>query len=495
MTAADNTNLTTTGPNEDSALTAVQGMIGDADGITTFTPTWQWSVADTGGGAYANITTATAATFTPLQEHVGKFIRVCAAFADDGGNNETRCWTSVAAVANVADRPVGGDSAIMVPDNASSAAPYLFARADFPFSDEDGNTLDGIYIVSVPTRGILADAFLDGSSLSTHCTANPRCIRANNFLDVTEVDYLAYYPDANPAVGAGYATFTYRVRDNGGRATRADEAAEAATLTIDIINSRGQAAAGKPTVYRPIPLLAALTPIGAVSNEDVMLTASVRGITEPNGIDTDTLQWQWYQAPAPASGAPADADYGPIAGATGATFTPLQAQGGMHIRACAFFMDKHAAPASEGGTVASPALCSDAARISSINDAPVSSDDSVTVSIRATENAPYAFKVSDFPYMDEEGDSLTAITIKTLPSVGTLRVGGSPASVDHIVMADNIGAITYYPASDQLAQPNYASFTFTVSDGALSSATHMMTIHLAERLRLRLRVFLEGPLR
>ncbi len=45
-----------------------------------------------------NIPGAASATFAPMQGQAGKLLRVCAAFDDDDGGSEMRCWTSVAPV-------------------------------------------------------------------------------------------------------------------------------------------------------------------------------------------------------------------------------------------------------------------------------------------------------------------------------------------------------------------------------------------------------------
>ncbi len=161
VTAADGTNLTTTGPNEDNALTAAQGTIGDtADGLTVFTPTWQWSQADAPvsgtptESAYIDITntTSTEAMFTPLQVHVGKFIRACATFEDDASNSETRCWSSVAAVVNVDDLPVAQDNTIEIPLGTAS---YAFSSDDFTFFDEDDDDIGGVVIETQPATALV----------------------------------------------------------------------------------------------------------------------------------------------------------------------------------------------------------------------------------------------------------------------------------------------------------------------------------------------------
>ncbi len=493
VTAADGTDLTMLsesaigpgiGPNEDSQLTATKGSITDPDGIATFTPTWAWqqAVAPASGapaaGDYSAIAGATASTFTPLQVHVGQFLRVCATFDDDAGNSETRC-RGIGTVVNVIDRPVGGDSNVNVPDIASSADPYLFTRADFPFSDEDGHALNGIYVVSAPARGTLT-LVVDGLPPSTDCTANSRCVRANNFLNITQVDSLAYYPDANPTVGAGYATFTYRVRDDGGRSSRADEAADAATLTINITDSSVQvAASGNPTPY---------SVVGTPYDQNTELIASTRGITEPNGIDADTLRWEWQSS---VSG---NDPFAAISGASGDRFTPRQAHVNLYIRVCASFRDRH--PTAE--TVEGP-LCSVATRVNDINFAPTCADASVNVSIAATATNPYFFKVSDFPFMDEDGDKLAILNIAA-PDKGTLHLeGGSrPISRGTRIPTSSVPRLTYYPPEgNHDVTPNFATFPFRVIDGTGSADSEecTMTINLVERLRLRLRLFLEGPLR
>ena len=158
--AADNADLATVGPNEDSLLTAARGTIMDDDGIATFTPSWAWHVGDSADGDFMAIAAATGATFRPLQTHVGKFIRVCASFDDDDSNRETRCWTSAAAVANVNDDPTGsvaivnkggnGVAATVATEDTlvyigiTSMAGSIFDEDGLPFIMEPDNALRSI---------------------------------------------------------------------------------------------------------------------------------------------------------------------------------------------------------------------------------------------------------------------------------------------------------------------------------------------------------------
>ncbi len=465
VTAADNTNLTTMGPKEDSVLTAVRGSINDDNDLTTFTPTWQWSIADTSDGAYADISTATAATFTPLQEHVGKFVRACATFNDDDNNRETRCWTSVAAVVNVNDAPVASNNTIFVPVGGT----YTFSAGDFPFTDEDGDALSQVIFGTVGA----------GSTTLSGSDVNP----IGNASDGVLASGIVGYAPATGAttVMAPYTTFTFSV--SAGGITGGDASANV-TMTIDLVAATQAAATGAPTVTAASGSTA--------YNEDVELTASVTGVTDANGIVTHTRNWQWQSAAAQAS------TYTAIAGAAAAKFTPESEHVGRYIRVCLSFTDGI-------GTNEGP-LCSVGTVIAATNDAPASGDSSVDVPLTATAADPYVFQASDFPFMDEEdGTTLHGVDIISAVATGkgTLRYTDMTGTLsgrdleDGNLTAAKLSGLTYYPPATAVAGPNFATFTFRVSDAdGGRSENHTMTINLISvDIRLRLRLFLEGPLR
>ncbi len=190
-------------------------------------PTYAWQQSATQGGPYANIpgtggTGPNARLLTPAQEHVGLYLRVCLTFDDLLGHEETVC-TEGTRVSNISDAPVGRSTIVKVANTARSARPHRFSRSNFPISDEDGDTINGIRITSLPTAGTLVLAGGTGPA-----------IVAGAALTLTELDDLAYYPDDGAPVGAGYAAFTYRVRDTGADGP-ATEASRDATLTIDLV--------------------------------------------------------------------------------------------------------------------------------------------------------------------------------------------------------------------------------------------------------------------
>ncbi len=477
-------------PPEDSTVTLRALDIEDPDGVDNLgsTISWQWSHDNQGDGNFAIIEDNTDATWTPRQEHVGSRIRVCAMFDDDDGNRENLCLTTEP-VANTNDAPVVVDSRISVSVGANESAPYKFRPQDFTFDDDDDDSLAAIMVRNLPidSLGMSAGTLTLSGNALTSATV-PTTVTAAQL----EAGALAYWPASGQQpspvddLEVVYGRFGFLVTDDGdgpGGDPAADKtSARSGFARIRLAQAEQAAAAGGPQVSVPNVVLA------SVYAEGSELRARIHGIAEPNGIDESTLTWQWQQS-ASASGGFAN-----IAGATAAAFvlTQAQARAGRHIRACAAFMDHHATPRREGP------LCGASVRI---NAAPRALPSTVLVSTSTTAAAPYAFKASDFRFADADGGALASITITGAPNKGTLLIDGdalvtSGSGQNNVVDVSDIPTLTYYQDADgtEPAQ-NYASFRFTVSDGIESSAAATMRIDLGDSLRLRLRVFLEGPLR
>ncbi|WP_367608463.1 beta strand repeat-containing protein [Legionella sp. W05-934-2] len=97
------------------------------------------------------------------------------------------------------------------------------------------------------------------------------------------------------------------------------------------------------------------------------------------------------------------------------------------------------------------------------NDAPTNLDSLITT----TEDTPYAFNATDFPFSDvDSGDSLQAVKITSLPGQGSLLLnGGAISSGQAISLADiTAGNFTFAPSANGNGD-GYASFNFQVSDG------------------------------
>ena len=110
--------------------------------------------------------------------------------------------------------------------------------------------------------------------------------------------------------------------------------------------------------------------------------------------------------------------------------------------------------------------------VTAINDAPTASNNTVTLA----EDATKTFVASEFNFVDSDGDSLSHITIATLPSSGTLTLSGAPVEAGDNIPADQIDNLVYMPAADGNGD-EYDDFTFTVNDGTVDSASnYSMTI-------------------
>ena len=459
--------------NDYAAGITSSGNVVDADGIDADTLAYSWqSGNETDGWMEISMLSRLHTELDDVHVRAG-FLRLCVFYTDDAGNAEGGDATSAATrvanallcsapipVANVNDAPVADNSTVIVFTTASSTAPRPLAAADFAFTDDDRDGLESVTIVSLPTVGTL--------------TANNVALTAVPASAITLAQlnsgYLGYYPDANASASATYATLTFNVTDDGDDGSSNTASTMAATLTIDLQPPSQLPADGSPAAG-PIA--------GAIYEEDIQLTADTGTVRDPNGIDGDSLQWQWQQAAA------SDGSFTDIAAATGVNFTPLQAHVGQWLRVCLSFTDEYDEQDSSATAGNEGPLCSTPIRVHNVNDAPTSTDAAVSVFSTANAAAPYRFKVADFPFTDEDagqpsGGTLESVTIVSLPTAaGTFRFRDAAVTVNTPVPVAELDNLSWHPPDDTTVQDNYATFTFSVSDGALSSTqNYTMTINI-----------------
>ena len=453
------------------------GPVGDEDGVPSAKERWSHSVqtASSANGPWSEVHYALATahsagivhTITQADANAG-YMRSCVFYTDDQGTDEGGASSTAAqriagslcsaalAVANVDDAPVAVASTARVFTTRTQTTPHVFSIAEFMYTDEDDDALASVTIESLP----------DTSKGSLHIGGSAAAISAVVTAAQLTAGEMTYWPIANQDPNTMYDTFTFNVTDDG--ATN-NASTTAATMTIALAPPGPVPATGAPTVTAAS---------GTAYHEDNPLTAATTGINEPNGIDTATLRWQWQQ------GAAADGAFAAIAGANAAGFTPLQANVGQYIRVCVWFMDLNVE--SDGTTPDARAegpLCSTPAQVINVNDAPVSADSAVNVFTIADADMPYNFKVGDFPFTDEDvgaNSTLASVTIVSITNAngGTFTNDGTAVTANTTVAMADIGGLAFYPAADTEATPNYASFTFTVSDGLASSVAATMTINV-----------------
>ncbi|WP_336605417.1 tandem-95 repeat protein [Stutzerimonas stutzeri] len=106
------------------------------------------------------------------------------------------------------------------------------------------------------------------------------------------------------------------------------------------------------------------------------------------------------------------------------------------------------------------------------NDAPTGTD----TLIQTNEDTSRGFSAADFGFQDiDAGDSLRAVRIDSLPSSGSLTLGGQPVTIGLLITAANIASLLYTPATNASGD---ATFTFSVQDqsGAFSASSNTLAV-------------------
>ena len=112
-----------------------------------------------------------------------------------------------------------------------------------------------------------------------------------------------------------------------------------------------------------------------------------------------------------------------------------------------------------------------------VNNKPTAANSTFSVN----EDAIGAFTLTSFGYSDANSDALSAVIIKSLPSVGNLLSYGVSVSVDQEIPASDIaaGRLTFTSVQNGFGTP-YTSFRFQVSDGNdTSDSTYTMTVNVS----------------
>ncbi len=269
----------------------------------------------------------------PISPGLSLWLRLVALFAPARAAVHCLLALCLALGATRADAQIRDTSVDIVLGSGS----YTFVLADFP-GFTDGGALS---FESLPDRGTLLRG--DGRSFVGrlgHSNPQGQQFFVDNFASTLGRDRFEYIPpDDAISVAAGFASFRFSnlIITN----------VTMATMTINLVGASTQtAASGAPRI---------------AATDTHQISASIAGVTEPNGVNVGTLSWQWQQAAAPASGVPAPSAYiVDIEDATSSLFAPTAAQLGRYVCACVSFMDQFSMPASEGP------LCSDGRRVTQL---------------------------------------------------------------------------------------------------------------------------------
>jgi len=403
-------------------LTAAN-TLSDVDGLGTIS--YQWRAE---GQA---IEAATGTTLVLTQAQVGKAITVTASYADGGGAVESVSSAASAAVENINDAPTGTlsivgearqgttlvvanalDDADSIPTSGAGAVTYQWLADGVALQGATGPTLAvtrALLGKAISVKASYTDNFGKAESVTSAATATvvdpndapegtvtisgmakqgETLTAANTLEDVDGIPTsgpgaITYQWKANGTAIAGATASTYTLTqaevgktvtvtasytDNGGNAEAVTSAATAAVANVN------DAPTGTVTIT------------GTAKQGETLTVAST--LADADGIPasgTGAIAYQWL------------AEGTAITGATGATFTPTQAQVGKAITVKASYTDNF-------GTAESVSSAATSA-VANVNDAPVVSGQ--VGAQRFDAGQPYALQLPAGLFSDVDGDALT----------------------------------------------------------------------------------------
>ena len=490
---AGSLSFNSTSPQTGTALTA---SLTDPDG-GEINIAWQWSSSSTANGTFANITGATAASYTPVADDVGNYLGASASYTDDHGDSKTASAVSDNAVvaAPVSNNAPEFDTETASRSIAENTAAEQNIGAAVTATDADGDTLT----YSLGGTDVASFAIVSGSGqLQTKAALNYET-KSSYTVRVTATDQssatdsitvtISVTDVAEAPVISGDDTVTIEVAENTTgviRTFRAMDADAGDTITWYVEGTDGSSftisggvvsvASGTSLDYESAKTSYSITvkaSDGALSDtvtvtvdvtnvdEDGTVsfdstspavgTALTASLSDPDGGVTDRT-WQW------SSSSTSNGTFTNISGATAAAYTPKSTDVGNYLKATASYTD------AEGGSKTAHNVT--AAAVIQPNRAPAFSDTSVTRSIAentaARENIGAAVTATD-----ADGDTLT------------YRLGGADMASFDIVAAS--GQLQTKAALNYESKSSYeVMVTATDSSNATASITVTISVTNAD---------------
>ncbi|RJF96743.1 DUF4347 domain-containing protein [Noviherbaspirillum cavernae] len=379
--------------------------------------------------------------FTPAANaHGANYASFTFQVRDDGGtpgadlDPTPRSFTFHVTAVN--DAPSGTGNTLTIDEDAT----HIFTAADFGFADIDGNALLSVKITSLPTAGSL--------------TLNGSAVTAGQFISVADIaaGLLKFTPAAN-AHGANYASFTFQVQDSGGTLNGGvdlDPTARSVTFHVTAVNDAPSGANNTLTINEDGTHIFTAADFGFADIDGNSLLA-VR-ITSLPTAGSLTLNGNVLQA----------GDVVTLAQLNGGLlkFTPAANAHGANYASFTFQVQDSGGTLN-GGVDLDPTPRSFTFHVTSVNDAPSGTGNTLTID----EDATHTFSSTDFGFADIDGNALLSVKITSLPTAGSLTLNGSAVTAGQFISAADIaaGLLKFTPAANAHGA-NYASFTFQVQD-------------------------------
>ncbi|MFZ4289021.1 cadherin domain-containing protein [Variovorax sp. HJSM1_2] len=432
----------------------------NANGITG-----SWDAATgvltlTGNASVANYQAALrSVTYTNTSDKPSTATRSVSFVVSDGAANSTVATRSIAVTA-VNDPPVvsTGGAALAYTENDATTpvAPGL------GLSDADDTLLTGATVSISANYAIGQDvlAFTNANGISGNWNAATGVLTLTGSASVA--DYQAAlrsvsYVNTSDDPGTATRTLSFVVNDG-----QADSIAATRDIAITGVNDAPVVStSGTVLAYaenaNPTPIDPGLTVADADNNNlsGATVTISVNyangqdvlAFTNANGI---TGSWDAASGVLTLSGNATVAAY--QAALRSVTYANTSDNPSTAIRTLSFSV-------SDGS--ASSAAATRNLSVTSVSDAPMGADNTVTT----LEDTPYTFTLADFGFSDLDGGVLQAVRLSALPGVGSLSLNGVAVSAGQMVAVADIvaGKLVFTPAANANG-PGYTSFSFQVQD-------------------------------
>ena len=345
----------------------------------------------------------------------------------------------------VNDAPTGVDKTL----TTNEGVPWVFASADFGFGDANdtpANAFMAVTMSSLPTAGSLT---LAGTAVTVGQSISLADINAGR---------LVFTPVTN-GNGTGYASFTFRVQDNGGTANGGvDLDATAKTITFNVIavNDAPSGADKTLTTNEDTAWVFAATDFGFTDAIDTPANA-LSAVTISSLATAGSLTLAGTAVTVGQSISVADINAGRL------VFTPVTNGSGNGYASFTFRVQDNGGT-TDGGVDLDPTAKTITFNVIAVNDAPSGADKTLTTN----EGAPWVFAATDFGFTDTNdspANTFSAVTISSLATAGSLTLAGTAVTVGQsISVADiNAGRLVFTPVTNGSGN-GYASFTFRVQD-------------------------------
>ena len=380
-------------------------------------------------------------------------VTVTYTMSDDEGLESTS--TATITVNGVNEAPTASDKTLSIDEDNS----HTFTSNDFGFSDVDtSDSLQSIKITQLPSAGSL--------------TFNGATVTANQVIAAADIPNLVFTPVAD-ANGAGYADFQFTVSDGS-----LESAAQTITFDVAAVNDA-------PTI----------TPSSQIPITETTLEFSSSSL--PEGVTTTNLNWDQTDQ---------DHIFRPMSSADSSIHfsTPTHLKefdiNGLHTSSGSHTTGSVTLRAFNGSTE----IWSQSVDLTDHSDwnnwltvsvdignvtelridagSFISIDNVVTLTdgfgFTIDENSSHTFSESDFGFTDKDGDSLHSVKITELPAAGSLTLNGAAVTANQVITAADIPNLVFTP-DENTDGSNYASITYTVSDGSLESAPATMGFNVS----------------